>query len=1099
MYDKDPLEQMPALIPFIKQGLENDEQFIYIADDISVEQLSLILKLNRIDVEAESNKGALKLWTREEWRQPGELDSQKKSEQVHGFIDDALRAGFKGVRFAVEMTWTLGPDISAEKLEQWEATINTIFTPGFPGKIICQYNCHRLPASVINQAFRTHPLAVIENCVCHNAFYEDPHILNDKSETSTSEWMISQIKKAYLQEKAKRIDDKTIDYKNLEWGTHVCNFYKTKEDLIELLVPYFKAGLENNEMCMWVTSETLNLREAQEALGKAVPDLDTYFRNGQIQIIDAYNWYLQDQKLRSLEEVLNGWLAKEQEALKKGFKGLRLTGNTYWLEQKDWNKFSEYVSTINSSIHKHKIIALCSYSLEKCGPSDIVEAVSSHQCTFIKKNGRVRAIESSEHKRTETVLIEACRELESRVKQRTVELSKSLEDLKQSLIQLSKKNRYEAIISTVTQSIHQSINLQEVLENAVESISKNVDKVENVVIFLEEGREAVLRAYRGYPDWFVERVRRIPYPKGATWKTIIDGQPVYCADVDQDTVIGPAGRELGTKSYLCMPVCLGDITVGVLAINSYQKNAFSEEELKLLEIVAKQIGIAISNAKQAEELRKAKEELDLRVQERTKQLSEINEELKREIADRMRAEGRVRSLLELAPDAMVIVNDRGEMILVNSQMEKVFGYQKDELLGRHIEVLIPERFCKKHSEHREGFFANPLVRLMGAGLELYGRYKDRTEFPVEISLSPLETDEGILVMAAIRDITERKRSEERVKRSEAQLAEAQQIAHIGSWEWDIESNKVTWSGELYRIFGLKPHEVDITYEGFLERVHTDDRGFVRKKIEKALRGHKSFNFDHRIIRPDGTVRRLYGQGRTIVDEAGNALRMIGTGQDITERKRAEEQLKASLKEKEVLLKEIHHRVKNNLQVISSLLDLQTEYIEDERALKVFSETQNRVRSMALIHEVLYQSEDLSRIDFAEYMRNLGAYLLQSYGVKSNKVKLRMDVDSISLGIDNAIQCGLIINELVSNSIKHAFPGRKKGEIHISFHLNDNGRDASGRSYTLIVGDSGVGFPEDLDFQNTESLGLQIVTTLVKQLKGTIELDRNYGTAFKIVF
>ncbi|HEX3036036.1 MAG TPA: MEDS domain-containing protein [Thermodesulfobacteriota bacterium] len=387
IYDKDPLEQMPALIPFIKQGLENDEQFIYIADDISLEQLSLILKLNRIDVEAQSSRGALKLWTRKEWRQHGELDAQKKSEQVRGLIDDALRVGFSGIRFAVEMTWTLGPDISVEKLEQWEATLNTIFTPDFPVKMICQYSRHRFPASVINQAFRTHPHAIVDNCVCQNVFYENPLILNDKSEASRSEWMISRLKRAYSAEKERKAENKPIDYKNLEWGTHVCNFYKTKEDLIDLLVPYFKAGLENNEMCMWVTSEPLNSKEAQEALSKAVSDLDIYVKNGQIEIIDADNRYLQDNDLRPLGEVLNGWIAKEREALSKGFKGLRLTGNTYWLGQKDWNEFDEYESAISSFIHKYKIIALCSYHLEKCSPSDIVDVVSSHQCTFIKKNG----------------------------------------------------------------------------------------------------------------------------------------------------------------------------------------------------------------------------------------------------------------------------------------------------------------------------------------------------------------------------------------------------------------------------------------------------------------------------------------------------------------------------------------------------------------------------------------------------------------------------------------------------------------------------------------------------------------------------------------
>jgi formate hydrogenlyase transcriptional activator len=183
--------------------------------------------------------------------------------------------------------------------------------------------------------------------------------------------------------------------------------------------------------------------------------------------------------------------------------------------------------------------------------------------------------------------------------------------LRENLAQLSKKNRYESIISTVTRSIHQSINLQEVLENTVEAMKQNIDSVDSVSIFLVEGQEAVLKAYSGlHPDWLVERVRKIPYPKGAIWNTIIEGKPIYCADVDQDTVIGPAGREAGIKSYLIIPIRYEGKTVGILNINSLKKNAFDEEELKLLESVAQQCQIAINKAKQAEALRKALQEVE---------------------------------------------------------------------------------------------------------------------------------------------------------------------------------------------------------------------------------------------------------------------------------------------------------------------------------------------------------------------------------------------------------------------------------------------------------------------------------------------------------
>ncbi|MGH7773414.1 MAG: sensor histidine kinase, partial [Candidatus Binatia bacterium] len=215
--------------------------------------------------------------------------------------------------------------------------------------------------------------------------------------------------------------------------------------------------------------------------------------------------------------------------------------------------------------------------------------------------------------------------------------------------------------------------------------------------------------------------------------------------------------------------------------------------------------------------------------------------------------------------------------------------------------------------------------------------------------------------------------------------------------------------------------------------------------------------------------------------------------DITARKRAEEQIKTSLKEKEVLLKEVHHRVKNNLQVISSMLNLQARHVKDQKALEMFRESQDRVRSVALIHEKLYQTKELSRIDFTEYIRNLGTNLVRTYGVNPDSIRLQIHTDGVYLSVDTAISCGLIINELVSNSLKYAFPAGQDGEIHIKL------RSDKDNQFSLIVGDNGIGLPKDLDFRNTESLGLQLVTTLTDQIGGTVELDRDHGTAFRIVF
>jgi signal transduction histidine kinase/ActR/RegA family two-component response regulator len=209
LYEKEPAEQMPALVPFIQDGLTRDEQSIYIADDQTVDELAGRLEQSGIDVAKECDRGALRLWSRREWRQRGKLSSEKKSQQVRQFIDEAQKSGFKGSRFAVEMTWALGPDIDTRLLEHWEATLNNIFYPGVPAKIVCQYNRSRLSPEVIFASLRTHPIAIFGDEVYSNLFYEAPLILdgkmngNGKSAAARVEWMICQLKRARVAEKAR--------------------------------------------------------------------------------------------------------------------------------------------------------------------------------------------------------------------------------------------------------------------------------------------------------------------------------------------------------------------------------------------------------------------------------------------------------------------------------------------------------------------------------------------------------------------------------------------------------------------------------------------------------------------------------------------------------------------------------------------------------------------------------------------------------------------------------------------------------------------------------------------------------------------------------
>ncbi|MBU7025862.1 MAG: PAS domain-containing protein [Theionarchaea archaeon] len=250
--------------------------------------------------------------------------------------------------------------------------------------------------------------------------------------------------------------------------------------------------------------------------------------------------------------------------------------------------------------------------------------------------------------------------------------------------------------------------------------------------------------------------------------------------------------------------------------------------------------------------------------------------------------------------------------------------------------------------------------------------------------------------------------------------------------------------------------------------------------------------DKEVVLDCGNEQRIYDVSISpLIDWGGRTISQIVVLRDITDRKRSEK-IKASLKEKEILLQEIHHRVKNNLQIVSSLLNLQSQYIKDKKYAEMLRESQNRIKSMALIHERLYQSENLAKINLNEYIKTLVHTLIRSYKVSTERIELQIDVEDVSFGIDAAIPCGLIINELVSNSLKHAFPDRK-GKIAVILHSVDG-------IIELTVSDNGVGIPEDIDFKNTETLGLRLVTILAEdQLNGKVNLIKSKGTTFHITF
>jgi len=332
-----------------------------------------------------------------------------------------------------------------------------------------------------------------------------------------------------------------------------------------------------------------------------------------------------------------------------------------------------------------------------------------------------------------------------------------------------------------------------------------------------------------------------------------------------------------------------------------------------------------------------------------------------------------------------------------------------------------------------------------------------------------------------------------LEKSEERFRTTFELAGAGIVHTSLEGRFLQINHRFCEIVGYTRGE--LLELGFRDLTHPDDLEADEINIRRMLAGEiETFTTEKRYRRKDGSVVWVSLTVSLVRDESGEPGYFIGVVEDTTERKEAELALQRSLAEKEVLLREIHHRVKNNMQVISSLLNLQAGAIEDRRLGKMFQESQSRVRAMALIHEILYESGHLVGIDLGEYATKLATSLVRMYGADEDRIRLSVSAGDVALGIDDTVPCGLVINELLSNSLKYAFADGRPGAIGIeaSWVSDDEVR--------LLVRDDGVGVPDDIDLRSTDTMGMRLVVGLVEnQLGGRVELDRSGGTCYVITF
>ncbi len=452
------------------------------------------------------------------------------------------------------------------------------------------------------------------------------------------------------------------------------------------------------------------------------------------------------------------------------------------------------------------------------------------------------------------------------------------------------------------------------------------------------------------------------------------------------------------------------------------------------------------------------------------------------------SEEKYRKIFESLTDVYYRTDQEGIVTEISPSVYTQAGWAPEDVIGHPVTDFYRDPSTRE-------IFANTLKEKgVINDYELQLLAKDGRMIEVSVSSHIVFDDQGqaLGVEGVLRDITTRKQIEKALRESEEKFRTMVENSIQGIFI--IQDFRIVYANEaLAQITGYGIEELISLPPGKIQGlVHPEDQEMVWGRMRERLAGKDvPSRYDFKAVRKDGdtlwlemVVGRTEFQGKPAVQ---------GAVIDITDRQHADEQIKASLREKEVMLREIHHRVKNNMQIILSLLRIQSRTIKDRGTQEMFKQSQNRIRSMALIHEALYKSKDLAMIDIADYISRMTTHLLSIYRGDLGEIEIKQEAEGVFLDINRAIPCGLIISELVSNCLKHAFPGKAEGQVTIRMATDKKGINR------LAVKDNGTGLPERLDYRKAETLGLQLVIDLVQQINGSIELKKTHGTEFIVKF
>ena len=520
---------------------------------------------------------------------------------------------------------------------------------------------------------------------------------------------------------------------------------------------------------------------------------------------------------------------------------------------------------------------------------------------------------------------------------------------------------------------------------------------------------------------------------------------------------------------------------------------------KLTNQMIENVSAQIIKRKLAEEaLKKVLGKLEKRVEERTAELVKANEQLKAEIVERKLAE----KALQQSEDLLKKSQEIAHVGSWSLDLKKNELYWTDEVY--RIFGLKPQKFDATYEAFLESVHFQDRDMVEKAYNEAVRKHR-----PYEITHRVLRPDGEVRVVheksvdildefgktirsiGMVHDITERQKAEEGLRASEERYRSYIEVTEQLGWTTNADGEVVEDIPTWRRYTGQSKEEVKGW--GWSMALHPDDVEPTTQIWRKAVSTRSKYETEYRILRYDGIYRHFLARGVPVLKEDGSVREWVGTCIDITEWRQAEQQIKKSLREKELLLMEIHHRVKNNLQTIVSLLNMSSMQTQNEEAKELLREARAKVFTMALIHTQLYQGKQFNQIDMGKHVRQLITHLGQAYINKKKTIRTVIEPSDVRLSINQAIPCGLVLNELVSNAFKHAFQDKHGGKIRVSLRYIDS--DMVG----IKVKDDGIGIPEDVDTDKPKTLGLELVNALVKQLMGTVQFSQDNGTEVNIQF